>query len=1105
MPPLLAGAIFSSAFIQVTAVLDFLNVPNNVGSPPPYTDYCDMLSQEVQGKKHAFLAGNNAYYMSTGNWNTASDETIGLTHPFFNDLRSRGTGIVEHENTGTGNDFWGWEFHKHVKVALGTVIGGSHIGSPYDGSLAVRNTLEDGLDTEVCMTVPTETNYGLEITLEPCDAQNNPRQQWTYDSTTGLLQNDLGRCLFAGRQDLAGMKLKQWGCDASNHQMIWDFNENTGVIRARFGKPEFGNDGKCVIMTNPVDGSGGAITDSCDTITNKHQWDMPPAGLEVHHETPQPNEMHWRPDKMVMRYNIFNAVITEEKFISSNDVVATRMTSNIPITIEFTGKTFSWIPSLTLSKNATASFDFINNAIHVIEGGMVQAKVEENPSIIKDAKLMYDGMSTIIKSDRPIQAYTQEQLDVGEYSYTFRLDVDATGTTLAWVMHDDFDTALSAINAVVANPNSYIDANTNIMNDLLNYNIPYFRSDDQEINQVYYFLWAIHLMYYRFVGIDQEVHRHTQSAVKNFLGLHNWDAVFQTAVGAWTADLPGFAYGNILLWSELPINATYNGMVPDNMGRTWNSGLFGGHHHADHACSAWQIYKHSGDSTFLTQAYDFFHALYQSSGVLGESFDASICLGEIATELSRPQTEIDFWAEHYSVRYGGLDVYFQNRWDIDRSCWMDCEDSPDKTYDWSVFRAVAQSWFPKEYAAAMGEWISKDNPNGFYSTVPLANKPMRDWPKFIGSGWDHFSITPDTTFFMLKAMWQHDVTEIALDATLGHLKEYNMMGSSPRIPCAPEARKYTFDLFGDQYSNFNAGKILNIIEGIGGFEYSVKNGGIFAQKSSLPLEWDHMEWRMPIRINPDSTNVYWVHLREDRYCTLNPSIWTKEIVVESNPLSILNLEPWTDGANVIEASAMSVTADGTPYVVSGTNTTSGRISFEFNGEAAMGKVTISMRLQANTLTNVSTMKCSIKETTSTPSSSPSSKRSSYAPSTSLPTTNTCIPAGSNCFIKHKEVGCNDESCEQQVCNEKEECCSVQWSGKCKKEAEKLCMPSCLEDPKENFLLKIKPSKQITKSCEWLKKQSANKRKNICKKFQSFGELQSARFVCPITCELETCT
>ena len=31
------------------------------------------------------------------------DETIGLIHPFYNDLRSRGTGIVEYENTGVGN------------------------------------------------------------------------------------------------------------------------------------------------------------------------------------------------------------------------------------------------------------------------------------------------------------------------------------------------------------------------------------------------------------------------------------------------------------------------------------------------------------------------------------------------------------------------------------------------------------------------------------------------------------------------------------------------------------------------------------------------------------------------------------------------------------------------------------------------------------------------------------------------------------------------------------------------------------------------------------------------------------------------------------------
>ena len=38
---------------------------------PPFTDYCEMLSQEIQGKKHGFLAGNKTYYIGgfTPSWN----------------------------------------------------------------------------------------------------------------------------------------------------------------------------------------------------------------------------------------------------------------------------------------------------------------------------------------------------------------------------------------------------------------------------------------------------------------------------------------------------------------------------------------------------------------------------------------------------------------------------------------------------------------------------------------------------------------------------------------------------------------------------------------------------------------------------------------------------------------------------------------------------------------------------------------------------------------------------------------------------------------------------------------------------------------------------
>ena len=63
-------------------------------------DYCEMLGKDdIQGKKHGFLAGNKVYYIGGTflSQKLAENETIGLTHPFYHDLRSRGTGIVHHE------------------------------------------------------------------------------------------------------------------------------------------------------------------------------------------------------------------------------------------------------------------------------------------------------------------------------------------------------------------------------------------------------------------------------------------------------------------------------------------------------------------------------------------------------------------------------------------------------------------------------------------------------------------------------------------------------------------------------------------------------------------------------------------------------------------------------------------------------------------------------------------------------------------------------------------------------------------------------------------------------------------------------------------------
>ena len=113
----------------ICLLLFWLNLSRDTAnSAPQNNDFCKRLEQSIQGKKHGFLAGNLSYYVGGfhASWKPIEDETIGLTHPFYHDLRSRGVGLVESqidgtEHTGVGNDYRGWEFYKDTRVLYGSV------------------------------------------------------------------------------------------------------------------------------------------------------------------------------------------------------------------------------------------------------------------------------------------------------------------------------------------------------------------------------------------------------------------------------------------------------------------------------------------------------------------------------------------------------------------------------------------------------------------------------------------------------------------------------------------------------------------------------------------------------------------------------------------------------------------------------------------------------------------------------------------------------------------------------------------------------------------------------------------------------------------------
>lgn len=323
------------------------------------------------------------------------------------------------------------------------------------------------------------------------------------------------------------------------------------------------------------------------------------------HQHPKPTSMRWRPDKIICEYEIDGITIREEKFIGANDAASSIITASEPISLEFSGHSFFHRKSVT----STASIQTNTNTILITEGGTVQSRPDpDGPE--RTGPCVYNGMTTSLRASRDFtnSAATRKD-DRGVWHYTFTVPCDDQGTAVAWAMHDTPDTATSMSWEIIQKHQEMLTAKTAEMNRLLNNELPWFRCPDPKFVDIYYYLWALHLMYSIEVGKGWEQELHTQTAVNNFLGIHRYDAAFQIKVGAWTANKPRYAYGNVLTWKHLSENNRFrelpNGlrMLSDNKGTTWHSGAYGPET-SEHVLGAWQIYQHTGDITFLKSCYE---------------------------------------------------------------------------------------------------------------------------------------------------------------------------------------------------------------------------------------------------------------------------------------------------------------------------------------------------------------------------------------------------------------------------------------------------------------------------------------------------------------------
>eukprot|EP00912_Choanoflagellata_sp_UC4_P002272 UC4_evm7s1434 len=950
-----------------------------IGSSPFRTDYCAMLGEDnIQGKKSGFLAGNRVYYVG-GKYEVqrcTENETIGLTHPIYHDLRSRGTGIASYPGVGIGNDFDGWEFHRATEVAVGSVVTPTYtwhrpaptgmfwrpdkmiveykLSSPflvgvYDGWCSNWTQLPS-------LTVSADDSLPGWQTMPgyACDIGKTPLFSVKVTGPAGVAADEQCQELCAKNASCLEWQLDVksfmcWGYDihnepAKNINFDCGCQGDCGKIPSPSPSPPVPPQPSRSFWTNLTEKECWSHCDS-DVRCNQAVYEMNGdgqcwTGQNVMLDNPSPSRSGCKPgpciDKCYAKGAVIpNVTIREEKWISASDVVSTTITADRPIMLQISGRSFANVDNAAgkiISLHGQCSIDKASNTVRILEGGTVAAHVQNIPAtasgendqpIFVTGKLMYDGMTGIISASRPIlngSTYIVDPKTVGGIGtvcgYMFSLPVDSTGTTISWTMHDNASQALVAVKAVLADPADALVAKTTFMNDLLNNVAPYFRCSDHSIVKVYYYLWSLYLMYFTRGDKGMQVIPHTQTAVNNFLGMHRYDAMFQILVGSWTnpAFHDFYANGNVLVWSQL-LKYRKGSAIPDNFGIDWASGCYGGETTV-HVLGACQIYEHNGNRTFLNLSYAFYKELFWDEdigdGVWGYGVETALCLNKMAAILGY-NDDIAHW--NASVDMESIGAHLNHSWEFDTPNMF------GSTEDGMSFGNIAPagtSVFPRAWLLAMAEHWMDDPIKGFYTvSCPLTRTALKDWAKHNPGV---FAVVPDANWFMIRALYLHQVDRLANKFLLAHLKFYNQEWDG--IPVAPEGRGTDFSLFGDQYSNFNAGKLLLLIEGMAGLSYSVEEDS-FTFADNLPTNWSFMEFRIPV-VKTTGAEVHWVTARAERNETDGKV--TKISTVDGSPFTKLLLRPWAeDAARIVRAS---------PATGAIINATPGHVGWEFNDSCA---------------------------------------------------------------------------------------------------------------------------------------------------------------------------
>ncbi|MEM6691927.1 MAG: hypothetical protein AAF664_21030, partial [Planctomycetota bacterium] len=268
-------------------------------------------------------------------------------------------------------------------------------------------------------------------------------------------------------------------------------------------------------------------------------------------------------------------------------------------------------------------------------------------------------------------------------------------------------------------------------------------------------------------------------------------------------------------------------------------------------------------------------------------------------------SDIEHWRNLVSLQPNDIRKWFVTRWQANGHANL-FAGPKDGMLMTNSFWHLRSKHFPRDYALKMTSAWATNNDKGFlgyFFPLAMSRQSMKKFETDV----DHsFGYTPDTAYFTLSGIFRQHLGDPAWKLTLNHLENYNFH-TDWNIPVAPEAYTRSGDLFGDQYSNFNAGKLLLFLEGLAGLEYSIPDNRLVV-RDCMPKTWQWMEFRVPVTM-PDEKQTQWTKIRFER--TRKGDSIEKSIAVSDCPLGI-TIEPWTEHENAISISTVPTRVDPKP-------------------------------------------------------------------------------------------------------------------------------------------------------------------------------------------------